>query len=290
MAIGPLAIVLAYLSAARKWSLNFWQRLGILMPLIACLGVGLIVSLKIGGAGDLHNMDMFMLGILFAGAIAWKNGGHTWTMQLGKAPRWIQVVVLLMLIIPGLGPLMKMRPIEFADYLPWLTVLTGGNPYGKTMISLASGKTLISLASDKDAKMALENIRSEVALAQTQGEVLFMDQRQLLTFGYIQNVPLVPEFEKKYMMNEAMAGNAAYFKTYYHYLANKRFSLIVTEPLVTQYQSSTHIFGEENDAWVYWVSVPTLCFYEPVAILDEVGVELLIPRQDTKACAHYLNP
>ena len=41
------------------------------------------------------------------------------------------------------------------------------------------------------------------------GEVLFMDQRQLLTFGYITDVPLVPDYEKKVMMNEALSGNVS---------------------------------------------------------------------------------
>ena len=42
------------------------------------------------------------------------------------------------------------------------------------------------------------------ANARSQGEILFMDQRQLLTFGYVRNVPLVPEYEKKVLMNAAM--------------------------------------------------------------------------------------
>jgi hypothetical protein len=48
-----------------------------------------------------------------------------------------------------------------------------------------------------------------------QGRVLFMDQRQLLTFGYVEDVPLVPEYEKKVLMNAAMGADANYFAPFY---------------------------------------------------------------------------
>jgi len=34
-----------------------------------------------------------------------------------------------------------------------------------------------------------------------------MDQRQLLTFGYVPKIPLVDDYEKKYMMDTAMTGD-----------------------------------------------------------------------------------
>ena len=44
-----------------------------MIPMIAFLIVGLIISTKIGGGGDLHNMDMFLVGLVFVAALAW-NG------------------------------------------------------------------------------------------------------------------------------------------------------------------------------------------------------------------------
>ena len=49
IAVLPLVITLVYLSAARRWVLNTWQKLGLILPLLAFLAVGLIVSVKIGG-------------------------------------------------------------------------------------------------------------------------------------------------------------------------------------------------------------------------------------------------
>ena len=116
-----------------------------------------------------------------------------------------------------------------------------------------------------------------------------MDQRQLLTFGYVVDVPFIPEYEKKYMMDQALASNAAYFQPYYSDLAAHRFALIVTEPLHIGLKGQEGIFAEENDLWVIWVSRPTLCFYEPVFTDRTVDVQLLVPRQDPPAeCQQYL--
>jgi len=124
----------------------------------------------------------------------------------------------------------------------------------------------------------LKLIRQEVESKKSQGEVLFLDQRQLLTFGAIQDVPLVDDYEKKYLMDQALSNEAVYFEEFYQDLANKRFSLIISEPLKVNLQGSSHQFGEENDAWVKWVAGPLLCYYEPIDTLKGVKVQLLVPR------------
>jgi hypothetical protein len=101
-------------------------------------------------------------------------------------------------------------------------------------------------------------------------------------------VPFVAEYEKKYMMDQAMASNAIYFKQYYRDLAAGRFSLIVTEPLKVALKTEGGVFSEENDLWVIWVSAPTLCFYEPIMDDRNVGVMLLVPRENPVGCEKYL--
>jgi hypothetical protein len=118
-----------------------------------------------------------------------------------------------------------------------------------------------------------------------------MDHRQLLTFGYLPAIPFVPDYEKKYMMDQAMANNASYFQAYYQDLAKGRFALIVTEPLRTKRREELGgPFSEENDAWVLWVSNPTLCFYEPLYVSTDVNIELLVPKQNPLGCEQYLEP
>ena len=85
-----------------------------------------------------------------------------------------------------------------------------------------------------------------------------------------------------------MASNAAYFLPYYKDLAARRFSLIVTEPLRVTIKGQSGVFSEENDAWVAWVSAPTLCFYEPIMTDKVAGVQLLVPRAAPRRCDKYL--
>ena len=146
------------------------------------------------------------------------------------------------------------------------------------------------MPSDEDVQGVLDYISVSVENADAQGEVLFIDQRQLLTFGYLSKIRLVPEYEKKRLMNEAMTGNPAYFAPYYQDLADHRFSLIITEPLKISYKGEEEgIFGEENDAWTKWVAAPTLCFYEPLETFKAIYVQLLIPREEPLDCSAYLN-
>jgi hypothetical protein len=147
----------------------------------------------------------------------------------------------------------------------------------------------LNLPGENKVSEAFSAVSTEVEKFAESGEVLFMDQRQLLTFGYVPAIPFVPDYEKKYVMDQAMANNADYFQAYYHDLANKRFALIVTEPLKTKRREELGgPFSEENDAWVLWVSNPTLCFYEPVYRSTDVNIELLVPKQNPLGCEQYL--
>lgn len=279
LAVIPLIAILIYLSATHRWLLNSWQKLAIIFPLLAFLVVGLIISVKIGGGGNLHNLDMFIIGLLFATAIAWRNGGHKWIEQAAASSVWVRTMVLLMIIIPGLQPLMSLTPISFSEDMTAVVTLADvspDSPFPET------------LPSEQDTMKALGRIRQEVERAASSGDVLFIDQRQLLTFGYIEGIPLIPEYDKKVLINQAMSEDAQYFQIFYHDLASQRFSLIISNPLHMRFQTDTDDFSEENNAWVKWISTPVLCYYEPLVTLKKVTVQLLVPREDISACDQML--
>jgi hypothetical protein len=115
-----------------------------------------------------------------------------------------------------------------------------------------------------------------------------MDQRQLLTFGYVRDVPLIPEYDKKVLINHALSGNARYFERFYRDLASQRFSLIITNPVNRRLDKTEGHFSEENNAWVRWVTTPLLCYYESFDRLKRVDIELLVPRQDISDCEQAL--
>jgi hypothetical protein len=131
------------------------------------------------------------------------------------------------------------------------------------------------------AQAALQTINTATQqAAESGGEVLFISQRHLLTFNEVKNVPLVPEDELVFLMEMAMSDNRAYLDAFDKDISSQRFDVIVSEPLVIQYQGRNHSFGEENDAWVKRVSEQVLCYYQPTKILDSVGVVIYTPRPD----------
>jgi len=223
-------------------------------------------------------MDMFLIGLLFSCAVAWQNGGSDWIQNGRGISPLMKIVIVILLVNSSISPLLEMRSFTLGEEAPWLKTLTDAN----------SETAMEMLPTQVEIDSAIQTIQEESDKAKSQGEVLFSDQRQLLTFGYITGIPLVPEYEKKVLMNQALSGDAAYFQTYYADLAAKRFSLIVTETLHTPSQDSSYEFGEENNAWVKWVSIPTLCYYEPLTTIKTFRVQLLVPREDAVDCSASL--
>jgi hypothetical protein len=274
MAALPLSAVLGYFIAAKEWDLNVWQKISIYFSLLAFLVVGLVVSTKIGGGGDLHNMDMFLIGLMFTTVLVFKQQGTGLPSKMDQAPFWIKVALIGSVMLPGLQSLTDLRSYGFAEDVSWLSKLT----------DTVDVKNLDMYPSDEQVKFALSVIQENVENVQASGgKVLFIDQRQLITFGYIK-VRLFPEYEKKLLMEMALNKNSEYFKNFYLDLQAGRFDLIISEPLRTPIKDSSYQFGEENNAWVKWVSTPILCFYEEKDMLKEVGVQLLVPKTDPVEC------
>ncbi|HUE99647.1 MAG TPA: hypothetical protein VMN99_10360 [Anaerolineales bacterium] len=257
----PLWIILAWWLISPRWQLDWVQKMAISAALIGFFAIGLVISTKIGGGGDLHNLDMFLITLLVVTVLGLMSLDRN-SIQI-KWSAWT-VALICFLIFWVVYPFIPLHP--GSDYHPRL-----------------------ELPNENRVSEAYSAVRSEVAKIARSGEVLFMDHRQLLTFHYIPPVPFVPEYEKKYMMDQAMANNAGYFETYYQDLAKKRFALIITEPLKTKRREDLGgPFSEENDAWVTWVSNPTLCFYEPIYLSTDVNIELLVPKQNPFGCEQYL--
>jgi hypothetical protein len=98
--------------------------------------------------------------------------------------------------------------------------------------------------------------------------------------GEFDQVGHVPEFEKVFLMEMAMASHQPYLQAFRGDLQSRRFTLIVSEPLRINYQGRDRQFGEENDAWVRGVSEPVLCYYIPTLALEEYGIQLYAPAAE----------
>lgn len=248
LAAGPLVVLLLWLIISGRWALTLWQKLCLAAAFFSTLTVGMIASVKIGGASNLHNLDMFLVTLVFSSGLAWNATREKPIFNFRSQPFLINVLLLAILIIPASVKWFEATPREVPDRFK--------------------------------VDEAINAIQVNADRYKPQGDILFIDQRQLLTFGDVTGVNLVEEYEKKHLMDMALSEDAGYFASFYKDLAAHRFSLIVTEPLHVMFQGGTYHFGNENDAWVKWVSIPVLCYYEPIETFREAGLELLVPRAE----------
>jgi hypothetical protein len=247
---------------------NHWREyhlvrlLGLAAILFVLFAGGIIVSVKIGGGSNLHNLDAYLALLLVVSSYIYfarfqpdRPATEVDTSLAGESPssqKHLRTVEMILVDAAMVFPL-------------YFTLSTSGALPARNFIA---------------AQNALQTIDSITQQAVKQGgEVLFINQRHLLTFDYIKNIPLVPENELVFLMEMAMSRNSAYLDAFHKDLIDQRFSVIVSEPLNINYQGKSHSFGEENDAWVENVSQPVLCYYQPAIELDSVGVVLYTPRE-----------
>jgi len=249
LATVPLLALIVWFAIQKGWARHWLQRLSVVGVLGAFLGVGLVISVKIGGGSNLHNLDMYLVGVLIFAGLAWEAGLKDWLSDQLNHNVWVRWLLTLVILVPAVTPVLQVETFGFP-------------PRAVT-------------------EQAVNEIRGHVQERKQQGEVLFMDQRQLLTFGYMgEGVTLVPDYEKKVLMEMAMTANENYFAHFYRDLASHRFSLIIAEPITVTYRGENYQYGNENDAWTNWVAIPVLCYYDPVVTYKPSGTTLFFPRKE----------
>jgi hypothetical protein len=215
---------------------NLWL---ILVLLSALVVIGSVISVKIGGGSNLHNLDMFLVAMALVAAFLCKM-----IDPLKQVPPMHQAILVAVIV------------------MPMLWVFSKAIPYRQP----------------RDSERYLQPFLEKIEGLSEEGEILFIDQRHFFTFGYLESIPLVPEYELVELMDHAMAGNVSYLAEFYSDLEEQRFVAIISDPLPIVWKGRTASFGEENDAWVRYVSEPILAEYEPTIQFDEVGVWILQPK------------
>jgi len=219
---------------------------GIVAALSVFLAGGLVVSAKIGGGSDLHNLDAFLILLIIAGGYFFF--GRVASEQVERNPVDLRNPVLLSLLL--------ITPI-------W-------------MIIRANANLFVWDKAQTNEKLGL--IRQNVeAISRQGGQVLFISQRQLLTLKMV-DVPLVPEYEQDALMEMVMSHNRPYLDKFQADLRTQRFAAIVLETQNIHFYGRTRAFGEENDLWVREVSMPLLCYYRPQPVFDGLLTVVYIPR------------
>jgi hypothetical protein len=205
----------------------------------------LVVSVKIGGGADLHDMDSYVVLLqviavyFFANQVRPESGNPEW----GWMP-W--PVLVLAIIIPFVFPL---------DYVgKWATY------------------------NDSQAQADIKTLQAAMTPVTARGgEVLFISERQLIAFDYLNGVPLVPDDELVELMEIAMSNNQPALSRFYSDLHQHRFALIVSRKLNTTIKTG-EAFSEENNAWSQDIAAPILCEYQPILSLQSNNLQVYAPK------------
>jgi len=243
----PILLALAWMLRGATRRIHFLRWLALTAMLDLLFAGGLVVSVKIGGGADLHNMDAFMVLLALIAALVF--GGQ---LKTEAGQNWAAGILPAGLVFAAL-----LIPISYV--IPRVGTFYAHN----------------SAASAADVK-TLQNY-----VKQTSGEVLFLTERQLFAFGDLPAARMIPEYEQIELMEFAMSGNRAALQKFYADLNAKRFAVIFAEEqkFVMRKEGA---FKEENNVWVRYVGAPLLCAYKPMETLKTANAQIFIPRPNPK--------
>ncbi len=257
------ALILVALYLRRHWDPSQILRfLGLAAILLVLLAGGLVVSVKIGGGSNLHNVDAYLVILWIITSYLFFE--HANFEQAHGLPRWA--------LTQGVHPRFDV-PLLFAlILLPALFAVSEGQPVKKRDPQVAA--------------QALATIQKNVDRArEAGGEVLFITERHLLTFGYIDNAPLQYDYEKVFLMEMVMAREPNYMDEFREDISTQSFGLIVSDPLYDKYKDrEVTSWAEENNAWVEQVAERVMCYYWRKVRIPEIGLNLLTPRAVPQGC------
>jgi hypothetical protein len=214
---------------------------------------GLLVSLKIGGGVDLHNLDAYLVLLLIV--FSYLVFGR-YRLENGELSRPILLpwfIVLALILMPAWSYLRF--NIRFPGYDPMKTQ-----------------SVLQSLQRDVDEVNA------------RRGEILFITQRHLISMHMLKQVTLVPEYEREDLMEMAMAANTEYLSRFRADMERQRFALIVVDPLNFNLMSRNRSFSDENNVWVRQIMKQILCNYRQEAVFAEDDIALYVPQEGARQC------
>ena len=232
------------------------------LGLAGILGVffagGLVVSVKIGGGGDLHNLDGFLVfWALIVGSLLSFSPSFPKPQQNTRANHSTHFWLAMAAIIPAFFTFMQAGVWSFESHKSQTT-------------DLGPLKSAIEILKDHG------------------GEVLFISERQLLAFGEI-DLPVVPEFEKVFLMEMAMGNNREYMGEFREQIEGHAYIAIVSDLLTTNYLDGSSEFGEENNAWVEHVVLRMFHDYKVVLSWRNGEINLLVPHGETELIQQLLN-
>lgn len=224
----------------------------LLLGLAVLFAGGIIVSMKIGGGGDLHNMDAYGVTLIIITAYLFfgRYTPESETSHRRIAFHWAAAALLVLV------------PVWFAQ---------------RASIGLVRYDKAESQAVLTELQRQVDSVNARG------GEILFITQRHLIAMNMLQSVPLIPEYEREELMEMAMANNETYLDQFKAQIRAQRFAMIVVDPLTLNMLGSEYAMGEENNAWVRFAARPILCNYRAEHTFAADRIVIYVP-QETPAC------
>jgi hypothetical protein len=241
-----LAILWAVLPRLKAW--NFLRLLSLFLFLLILLVGGLVVSSKIGGGNNLHNLDAYMV-LLALIMVYFVFGRFSMDKAVPEKPVHLPVFLLILVFMVPLAFITtNLRPLSELDF-------------DQAWQDIAVIQALIDEHTSED------------------GKVLFIQHRHLVAFNIIEGVELVPEHEKVFLMEMAMANNEDYLSDFWASLENHEYDLIISEPYSRAILSYRIPFGEENNIWVELISKPLGKYYTETYSNPDNMIGVFLPRE-----------
>jgi hypothetical protein len=253
---------LALFFGLRQWRARQQLRAVLLLAELLILFIGgLLVSMKIGGGADIHNMDAYAVLLLVITAYLlrfspWAASSpqsqihQAAGLPIGQYP-W--AILALLALVPA-----------------WFSVRSTANFWQYDPVS--SQATLTALQRQVDQVNAQG------------GEILFITQRHLISMRMLQGVSLIPEYEREELMEMAMAQNDAYLQVFRADLEKHRFAAIVVDPLRYNFVGEQDAMGAENNAWTRYVVKKILCNYQQDSIFPADRIAIYVPQVGGQQC------
>jgi hypothetical protein len=142
---------------------------------------------------------------------------------------------------------------------------------------------------DDRNQTAYQQLIQAVKEASTKGPVLFINERQLVTFGDVA-VPLIADYEAVTLMEMAMSNNQMYLNKFHRDLETHRFAAIVAAKQNRAIKQEGPA-AEENNVWNSRVSPYILCYYRPIVTVEPQGnrLEVYVPATELTDCNDLLS-
>ena len=284
----PLFLLIWDKLTARFDGMPYWRFLhplrwlGLAAILLVLFTGGSIVSTKIGGGSNLHNLDAYMVVLLVITAFLFFDRATpdipNPSYERLQTSESLEVITQARIDNKNLPERNTAQRIVF--YLAFLLAIL----ISSIMALSSFGLRFRFPDQERITKSLAKIVELTQAAREQDGEVLFITNRHLLTFHDIEDVPLISDYEKVFLMEMAMAGNQNYLGRFRQDLSSHRFALIVSDPIFSKLKGSSERFGEENDAWVTQVAKYIECYYEPDRTLPDVNIQLLTPKLNDDLC------